>query len=66
MEIGTITTTVLTASEGYVLTDGEVYGRVIYLGKDRNPDEFSEITDADYQEILKKQEEESEMAGWQE
>lgn len=65
MEIGTITTTVLTASEGYVLTDGEVYGRVIYLGKDRNPDEFSEITDAEYQEILKKQEEESEMVGWQ-
>lgn len=60
MEIGTITTTVLTASEGYVLTDGDVYGRVIYLGKDRNPDEFTEITDEEYQEILKAQEAESE------
>ena len=60
MNIGTITTTVLTASDGYVLTDGEVYGRIIYLGKDRNPDEFHEITEEEYQEILKKQEEESE------
>lgn len=56
MNIGTITTTVLTASDGYVLTDGEVYGRIIYLGKDRNPDEFHEITEEEYQEVLKEQE----------
>jgi hypothetical protein len=53
MEIGTITTTVLTASEGYILTDGEVYGRVIYLASDRKPDEFYEITEDEYQEIMK-------------
>lgn len=60
MEIGTITTTVLTASGGNVLTDGEVYGRVIYLGKDRSLDEFTEITEEEYQEIMKKQEDENE------
>lgn len=60
MEIGTITTTVLTASEGNVLTDGDVYGRVIYLGKNRSSDEFTEITEEEYQEIMKKQEEEME------
>lgn len=57
MEIGTITTTVLTASDGFILTDGEVYGRVIYLGKGRKPDEFREISEAEYQEILRRQEE---------
>lgn len=57
MEIGTITTTVLTASEGYILTDGEAYGKVIYLGKGRMPDEFREISEAEYQEILREQEE---------
>ena len=61
MEIGTITTTVLTASEGHVLTDGEAYGRVIYLGKDRSLDEFTEITEEEYQEIMKKQEDESDV-----
>ncbi len=57
MEIGTITTTVLTASEGYILTDGEAYGKVIYLGKGRKPDEFREISEAEYQEIMRRQEE---------
>lgn len=59
MEIGTITTTVLTASDGFILTDGEVYGRVIYLANDRKPDEFREITEDEYQEIMHKQEEEA-------
>ena len=63
MNIGTITTTVLTASDGYILTDGEIYGRVIYLAKDRKPDEFTEITDSEYQELLKAQEENIEVLG---
>ena len=57
MEISTITTTMLTASEGYILTDGEAYGRVIYLASDRKPEEFHEISEAEYQEILREQEE---------
>lgn len=49
MEISTITTTMITASEGYILTDGEVYGKVIYLGAGRKTDEFYEITEAEYE-----------------
>lgn len=41
MEIKTIT--VLTAADGYVLTDGEAYGRTVYLGKGRAAEEFREI-----------------------
>lgn len=56
MTIDTITTTVLTASEGYYLTDGEIYGTTIYLGQDRTPDEYTEITEAEYEEIMKENE----------
>ena len=54
MTIDTITTTVLTASEGHYLTDGEIYGTTIYLGQDRTPDEYTEITEAEYEEIMRK------------
>ena len=47
----------LTASEGMVLTNGEAYGKEIYLGCNDSPDNWSEITDAEYEEILKQQEE---------
>lgn len=46
MRIDTIT--ILTASEGHYLTDGECYGKKIYLAIDRSPDEFHEITDEEY------------------
>lgn len=52
MEISTVTTTMLTASEGHILTDGEVYGRVIYLGSGRKAEEFYEITEAEYEAKL--------------
>ena len=42
----------LTASDGYVLTNGEAYGKEIYLGKFDSPDNWYEITDAEYEEIL--------------
>lgn len=51
MKTETITTTVLKADEGKILTDGNTYGRVIYLGKNRLPEEFHEITEAEYNEI---------------
>ena len=48
----------LTASEGMVLTNGEAYGKEIYLGCNDSPDNWSEITDAEYDVLLKSQEEE--------
>ena len=51
MQAETINTTVLIADEDKVLTDGEIYGRTIYLAKNRSPEEFHEITEAEYEEI---------------
>lgn len=48
----------LTASEGHVLTNGEVYGKEIYLGKYDSPDNWHEITDAEYAAIVAAAEEE--------
>ena len=42
----------ITASEGFVLTDGQVYGKSIYLASDRNPDEFREITENEYNKTV--------------
>ena len=47
---------ILYADEGKVLTDGEVYGKQIFLGDDRNADEFNEISEAEYEVILESQE----------
>ena len=52
----TITLRKLTATEGFVLTDGEAYGKEIYLGKNDSAENWHEITDAEYAEILAKQE----------
>lgn len=47
---------VLTADEGMVLTDGKIYGKVIYLAQGADASAFYEITDAAYAEILAEQE----------
>ena len=52
----TITLRKLTASEGHVLTNGEVYGKEIYLGVNDKAENWHEITDAEYAEILAEQE----------
>ena len=46
---------VLNAREGYVLTNGEVYGRQIYLAEGVEPSTFHEITEKEYQKILEAQ-----------
>lgn len=50
---------ILRADEGNYLTDGEIYGRVIMLGDDRSADEFREITEEEYKEIIEKEEQEN-------
>lgn len=41
----------LTADEGMILTNGEIYGKVIALGNGDSPDNYREITEAEYAEM---------------
>lgn len=43
------------AREGYLLTDGETYGREIILAEGKEPSAFHEITEDDYNAILAKE-----------
>jgi hypothetical protein len=56
MKVETIVRKKITASEGCVLTDGEIYGRTIYLAEGKSEADFYEITDAEYQEKMKEAE----------
>lgn len=60
MQTETIKTTVLKSDNGKILTDGTIYGRTIYLAKGRTADEFHEITEAEYEEIQKQNEPDTE------
>lgn len=59
MKYETIELKKIIAEEGFILTNGEAYGKEIYLGKNDTPENWREITEAEYQEILKQQEEQS-------
>ena len=48
----TITMRKLTANDGYVLTNGDVYGKEVYLGVYDAAENWHEITDAEYAGIL--------------
>ncbi len=52
----------LTATDGYVLTNGEAYGKEIYLGCNDKAENWHEITDGEYEEIMKRLNEENEGA----
>ena len=56
MNITTIELRKLTASSGMVLTNGEAYGKEIYLGKNDSPENWWEITELKYKEILEEEE----------
>lgn len=56
----TITMRKLTASAGYVLTNGDVYGREVYLGVNDSVENWHEITDAEYADTMKKLERQAE------
>ena len=53
------TRTILYADEGKILTNGENYGKQIFLAEGDIGFSYYEISEEEYQEILKKQEEEN-------
>jgi len=40
--------TVLYADEGMILTDGEIFGKVIYLAEGKSADAFEQITEEEF------------------
>ena len=46
----------LTASEGHTLTNGEAYGKEIYLGVNDKAENWHEITDEEYAVIVAEEE----------
>ena len=40
------------ASEGHVLTNGSIFGKIIYLAEGLDASTFYEITDAKYESIM--------------
>ena len=56
MKMTTIELRKLTASDGMVLTNGEAFGKEIYLGVNDSEANWREITDAEYEKILSEQE----------
>jgi hypothetical protein len=53
MKVETIVRKKITASEGMMLTDGEIYGRTIYLAEGKSEADFYEISEEQYQEKMK-------------
>lgn len=48
--------TVLTARDGFIYTDGEIYGKKIYLADGADASKYYEITIEQYTEITAKEE----------
>lgn len=51
--------TTIKAKEGFVLTDGTIYGREILLGDGRSADDFHEITEEEYEVIMAAEDDEN-------
>lgn len=57
MKTSIVTRVVISADEGKMLTNGEIYGKSIYLAEDVSVDDFYEISEDEYNEIMKEREE---------
>ena len=55
MKAETITIKKLTAAEGHYLTDGTIYGKVIYLAQDKAQEEFHEVTEEEYGKLAEEE-----------
>ncbi len=47
--------TTIKARDGYILTDGTIYGREILLAEGRSAADFHEITEEEYNALLEKE-----------
>ena len=47
------------ATEGMILTNGETYGVEVYLGSGDSPDNWHEITQAEYDKCMEEKENET-------
>lgn len=56
MKTTTIEITKLTASDGMMLTNGEMYGIEAYLSVNDSPDNWHEISVEEYERIMAEQE----------
>ena len=56
MKMTTIELRKLTASDGMVLTNGEAFGKEIYLGVNDSAENWREITEEEYEKIKAEQE----------
>ena len=45
--------TILKADEGFYLTNGETFAKVVYLGKYDSPDNWHEVTEAEKEQAEK-------------
>ena len=48
--------TVLKAKEGFYLTNGQVFGKIVYLADTDSPANWHEVTEAEKEEAEKEQE----------
>ena len=47
----------LYAEDGMILTNGEIYGKIIHLAEDKSKDDFYEIPEEEYRKIISENEE---------
>ena len=57
------TRTIIYADEGKVLTNGEIYGKQIFLADGVSKDDFYEITDEEYAKIVAEADEQAQTGG---